>query len=312
MANRYTYDDFQKAMQSSGLGGQFSDADLKLAQQNPDAGMSILKYKQDYKNAATDEARALANLGAEGIDEAAEDGAVAGAGDDEAEARAGGGVGARGSEGRGGEGGVVVEDAFAVEDGEGVDEGAPEDARGDAAPTVAKVGNADGGFGHAVAATEGHNEELEVEGEGFNEHPLGGVAEDFGADELHPTLGVTDREVEGAAGEGVVAGAEEAAAEGIVDLGARVAFAADDDIRAGAFGLGEEVREHRRIEVEVTIEEEDPVARDLREAGEEGGTFAAVLGEEDGMAGGVLFGEGAQGLGRAVGGAVIDGDEAEV
>ena len=44
MANRYTYDDFQKAMQSSGLGGQFSDADLKLAQQNPDAGMSILKY----------------------------------------------------------------------------------------------------------------------------------------------------------------------------------------------------------------------------------------------------------------------------
>lgn len=67
MANRYTYDDFQKAMQSSGLGGQFSDADLKLAQQNPDAGMSILKYKQDYKNATTPEQRALANLGAEGI-----------------------------------------------------------------------------------------------------------------------------------------------------------------------------------------------------------------------------------------------------
>ena len=67
MANRYTYDDFQKAMQSSGLGGQFSDADMKLAQKNPDAGMSILKYKQDYHNATTDEARALANLGAEGI-----------------------------------------------------------------------------------------------------------------------------------------------------------------------------------------------------------------------------------------------------
>ncbi len=67
MASRYTYDDFQKAAQSSGLAGQFSDADLKLAQQNPDAGMSILKYKQDYKNATTDEARALANLGAEGI-----------------------------------------------------------------------------------------------------------------------------------------------------------------------------------------------------------------------------------------------------
>ena len=67
MASRYTYDDFQKAVQSSGLGRQFSDADMKLAQKNPDAGMSILKYKQDYHNATTDEARALANLGAEGI-----------------------------------------------------------------------------------------------------------------------------------------------------------------------------------------------------------------------------------------------------
>lgn len=67
MASRYTYDDFQKAVASSGLSGQFSDADLKLAQQNPDAGMSILKYKQDYQNAKTNEARALANLGAEQI-----------------------------------------------------------------------------------------------------------------------------------------------------------------------------------------------------------------------------------------------------
>ena len=54
-------------MQNSGLGGQFSDADLKLAQQNPDAGMSIPKYKRDYHNATTPEQRALANLGAEGI-----------------------------------------------------------------------------------------------------------------------------------------------------------------------------------------------------------------------------------------------------
>ena len=67
MASRYSYDDFQKAVASSGLSGQFSDADLKLAQQNPDAGMSILQYKQDYQNAKTNEARALANLGAEQI-----------------------------------------------------------------------------------------------------------------------------------------------------------------------------------------------------------------------------------------------------
>jgi hypothetical protein len=64
MAKTYTYEDFEKALAASGLGGQFSEADLRLARQNPDAGMSILTYKQDYNNATTDEARALANAGA--------------------------------------------------------------------------------------------------------------------------------------------------------------------------------------------------------------------------------------------------------
>lgn len=63
----FTYDQFQKAAQDSGLMGEFSPADLSLAKRNPDAGMSLLKYKQDYHAATTDEARALANLGAEGI-----------------------------------------------------------------------------------------------------------------------------------------------------------------------------------------------------------------------------------------------------
>lgn len=67
MASKYTYDEFQSALNASGLAGQFSAADMKLAQTNPDAGMSILQYKLDYKNATTDEARALANLGAEGV-----------------------------------------------------------------------------------------------------------------------------------------------------------------------------------------------------------------------------------------------------
>lgn len=67
MASRFTYEDFQRELNGSGLGGQFSQADLRLAQQNPDAGMSILKYKKDYNAATTDEARALANLGAEQV-----------------------------------------------------------------------------------------------------------------------------------------------------------------------------------------------------------------------------------------------------
>lgn len=64
MASRYTYEQFQKAAQDSGLWGQFSQADLLQAQKNPDFGMSILKYKNDYRNAATDAEREAANRGA--------------------------------------------------------------------------------------------------------------------------------------------------------------------------------------------------------------------------------------------------------
>ena len=63
----YSYEQFQKAAQDSGLLGTFSTSDLELARRNPDAGMSILRYKQDYNAATTDEARALANLGAESV-----------------------------------------------------------------------------------------------------------------------------------------------------------------------------------------------------------------------------------------------------
>ena len=64
---RYTYDDFRKNAQNSGLLGEFSTADLQMAQKDPDFGMSILKYKQDYHDATTDEGRALANLNAENL-----------------------------------------------------------------------------------------------------------------------------------------------------------------------------------------------------------------------------------------------------
>ena len=67
MANIYTFDQFEQEARKAGLYDQFSSADLNLARNNPDAGMSILKYKQDYANATTDEARVLANEGAEGI-----------------------------------------------------------------------------------------------------------------------------------------------------------------------------------------------------------------------------------------------------
>ncbi|MBR3751900.1 MAG: hypothetical protein IKK50_02065 [Ruminiclostridium sp.] len=67
MARKFTYEDFERAANEAGLLGEFSSADLKLAQQDPDAGMSILNYKKDYHAATTDEARALANQGAEKV-----------------------------------------------------------------------------------------------------------------------------------------------------------------------------------------------------------------------------------------------------
>lgn len=63
----YTWEDFLKELEESGLKGQFSEADMRLAQQNPDAGRSILSYKRDYLNATNDQERALANAGAERV-----------------------------------------------------------------------------------------------------------------------------------------------------------------------------------------------------------------------------------------------------
>lgn len=63
----YTYDDFRKAAEKQGWGegNGFSAADWKLAQENPDAGMSILQAKIDYNAATTPEERARANQAAE-------------------------------------------------------------------------------------------------------------------------------------------------------------------------------------------------------------------------------------------------------
>jgi hypothetical protein len=63
----YTYDDFMKKATDEGLWDSMSEADKVLAEKNPEAGMSILQYRLDYRNASTDDARALAHEGAERI-----------------------------------------------------------------------------------------------------------------------------------------------------------------------------------------------------------------------------------------------------
>lgn len=61
MSVAYTYDDFLSAANSSGLLGQFSQADLDTAMKYPEFGLSILSLKKDYRDATTDEQRLLAN-----------------------------------------------------------------------------------------------------------------------------------------------------------------------------------------------------------------------------------------------------------
>lgn len=61
MSVAYTYDDFLSAANSSGLLGQFSQADLDTAAKYPEFGLSILSLKKDYRDATTDEQRLLAN-----------------------------------------------------------------------------------------------------------------------------------------------------------------------------------------------------------------------------------------------------------
>ena len=63
----YNYSDFESALKSSGLAGQFSQADMNLAMKNADAGMAILSAKKNYMNAKTPEAKALANAEAESV-----------------------------------------------------------------------------------------------------------------------------------------------------------------------------------------------------------------------------------------------------
>ncbi len=57
----YTAQDFEKALASSGLSGQFSRWDLDTAQKNPDFGMGILSAKQNYNAATTPEQKILFN-----------------------------------------------------------------------------------------------------------------------------------------------------------------------------------------------------------------------------------------------------------
>lgn len=64
---KLSYEDFRKQAEAAGLLASFSDADLRLAMEQPEAGLSILSFKKDYADAATDEARALANAGAEQV-----------------------------------------------------------------------------------------------------------------------------------------------------------------------------------------------------------------------------------------------------
>lgn len=56
----YTYDNFTQAATQAGLLSGFSEEDLKLAQTNPEFGLSVLKLRQDAAGAKTTEQKLLA------------------------------------------------------------------------------------------------------------------------------------------------------------------------------------------------------------------------------------------------------------
>lgn len=59
------YKQFLTKAKEAGLLNEFSPQDLQIAYEKPEFGMAILGLKQDYKNATTDEGRALAHATAE-------------------------------------------------------------------------------------------------------------------------------------------------------------------------------------------------------------------------------------------------------
>lgn len=61
----YTIDDVNKKSNETGI--KLSDADMRLAQSNPDAGMSIIQYKNDYAKATTQAQKDAAHAGAENV-----------------------------------------------------------------------------------------------------------------------------------------------------------------------------------------------------------------------------------------------------
>lgn len=64
----YTYDDYLKKRDEYGFtADQISDADDRLAQMNPDAGMALLEFKNDWLTATNESAKAMSHAGAEDI-----------------------------------------------------------------------------------------------------------------------------------------------------------------------------------------------------------------------------------------------------
>lgn len=56
----YTYENFTTAAEAAGLLSGFSEDDLKIAQTNPEFGLSVLKLRQDAAGATTEEQKLLA------------------------------------------------------------------------------------------------------------------------------------------------------------------------------------------------------------------------------------------------------------
>ncbi len=114
-------------------------------------------------------------------------------------------------------------------------------------------------------------QDFDVEREPLDEDARQHALQHLAAKDLEPGLRVLDGEAEHQPDDRVVDRAVDAPDERIVDLGFRVALAADHDVGAGAVHDVEELRQLRGMEVHVGVQEDDVVA-----AGEPGAAHQRV------------------------------------
>ena len=179
---------------------------------------------------------------------------------------------------------VVAQDLEAVEDGQGVVHDLAHDAGMGAAEDAAGL-EIEGyrRLGDAVALVVGDGEDLEVESEALDEHAVKRVGERFAAEQLDARLRVADGQADQDLHQAVVDGTDDLALPGIVQHGVGMPLGADDHVGLFPAHDFEEPDDLLRRQIEVRVQQQNVVAAAGFEPGPQGGAFAGVGVQVDGV-----------------------------